>query len=656
MPAKKVLLINPPWAALHSPSIALEQLASVTHEALPGQCSVEVRYLNHDFGAWIGESLYAYVSESMACHNAGFGEWFFRAAAYPVLEDNWTQYLRRYGSHFRAGRRLDIETLTGKFRPLTASWLDTWVSSVDLAAYCLIGITSMFQQNVPSMALARLFKARPGCPPLVLGGANCEGRMGAALLHASPSFDCVSLGHSLRSFPMLVAALLSNDSAATHRIDGVLTRRNCPSGDVGASRALELVGIKEHADERPLDEVVEPSYDGFLESYAARFPGINKKPELFFETSRGCWWGQRAHCTFCGLNGGTMAYRAMTPERAKTHIEGLFRRYRHVVDRYSSVDNILPKEYVEGLFPRLEVPPCAVMFYEVKADLGPAALMTLARARVTEIQPGIEALATSTLKLMRKGTTAENNVSFLDDCRQLGITPFWNLLVGFPGEGAASYMQYEASLEHLHHLPPPMGAFPVRFDRFSPYFVKAADFGLDLEPLDFYRYVYPYSDEVLGQLAYYFQDRNYTAAYVQTLAEWLTRLEAMVERWRVRYLGLDGLEPARLASHRDAQGIWTVVDTRRGERQEVYFDAAASAMVDRLQRPTAIEQLPAEQLATLEHLRAQRLLFEERGRALSLVRVAIGSEAAQSLGWSRNEQAARTHRIHVIERRDHHEH
>ena len=38
----------------------------------------------------------------------------------------------------------------------------------------------------------------------------------------------------------------------------------------------------------------------------------------------------------------------------------------------------------------------------------------------------------------------------------------------------------------LVHLPPPSGAFPVRFDRYSPYFTRAAEYGLELVPLDFY--------------------------------------------------------------------------------------------------------------------------------------------------------------------------
>ena len=34
------------------------------------------------------------------------------------------------------------------------------------------------------------------------------------------------------------------------------------------------------------------------------------RPVDVVETSRGCWWGERSHCTFCGLNGMGMTYRS----------------------------------------------------------------------------------------------------------------------------------------------------------------------------------------------------------------------------------------------------------------------------------------------------------------------------------------------------------
>ena len=69
-------------------------------------------------------------------------------------------------------------------------------------------------------------------------------------------------------------------------------------------------------------------------------------------------------------------------------------------------DNILDHHYIDTLFPMLADAGLELeLFYEVKADLTAEQMRTLSAARVRNVQPGIEALATSTLKLMKKGTS-----------------------------------------------------------------------------------------------------------------------------------------------------------------------------------------------------------------------------------------------------------
>jgi magnesium-protoporphyrin IX monomethyl ester (oxidative) cyclase len=120
------------------------------------------------------------------------------------------------------------------------------------------------------------------------------------------------------------------------------------------------------------------------------------------------------------------------------------------------------------------------IFYEVKADLSESDLAVLADSGVKFVQPGIESLATSTLKLMKKGTTAFQNLRLLKLCSTYGIHPLWNLLVGFPGEGEDVYRRYVDLLPLIVHLQPPTGVYPVRFDRFSPYYNQRQSYGLDL--------------------------------------------------------------------------------------------------------------------------------------------------------------------------------
>jgi magnesium-protoporphyrin IX monomethyl ester (oxidative) cyclase len=330
-----------------------------------------------------------------------------------------------------------------------------------------------------------------------------------------------------------------------------------------------------------------------------------------------------------------MAYRAMKPALAREYIERLVDRYSDRVLRYLSVDNILPKEYVSELFDGFEPRPGVSIFYEVKADLGQASLRTLAKAGVTEVQPGIESLYTPTLKRMRKGTSSMHNVSFLDDCNQLGVHAYWNLLIGFPGETADSYQHYERVIPDLHHLAPPSGAYPVRFDRFSPYFVEAKEYGLDLEPLDFYSSIYPFSPDVLRHLAYYFSDRNYAADYIRTVAAWVGPLNRLIADWLARHEGRDHKPRATLHGTRDSAGTWTVVDTRSGETKHFVASAAVSKLIDRMQRPLQTDALAAELRPALDELRRRRLVFEERERAISLVRVGVHDSANRALAWQR---------------------
>ena len=113
----------------------------------------------------------------------------------------------------------------------------------------------------------------------------------------------------------------------------------------------------------------------------------------------------------------------------------------------------------------------------------------------------------------------------------------------------------------------------MRFDRFSPYFMRAAEYGLDLRPSDFYSLIYPFAEEVLAEMVYFFVDRRYASVYLATMSEWRDRIQEQVDRWHRRWTAEDGGLPPELyldcpAAEED-QGA--VVDTRSGSavRHEV---------------------------------------------------------------------------------------
>lgn len=315
----------------------------------------------------------------------------------------------------------------------------------------------------------------------------------------------------------------------------------------------------------------------------------------------------------------------MKPDLAIRQFRSLFRWSEGPIIVHA-VDNILPRSYLRDVLPHLETPSNVEIFYEVKADLTREEMQVLADARVRIIQPGIESLATSTLKLMKKGTTALQNVAFLKNCVTSRLKPTWNLLIGFPGERADVYRQYMQNLPLLTHLRPPSGVFPVRFDRFSPYHAEADRYGLDLHPMDFYEWIYPFDEVDLKDFAYYFSDRNVQAEYFNDLVEWIQPLRDLVARWQARWAGAraKGTTP-RLHFSKSSSGV--IYDSR-GESPTEYSvgDLGRAFLLDMI-TPISIERVAeafsarhgVDATETLNTLLDHGLVFKEGDRVLSLV-------------------------------------
>ncbi len=624
----KIALVSMPFAALATPSIALTQLKSVLKATFDGKLCADVIYLNHEFGPRLGVQLYEFIAHGRASTISGFGEWLFRQAAFPDSPDNSPEYVRRFASHLDKELLQHFTSICTCFRAGLPALLDELIEKYALDEADVVGMTSMFQQNLPSIALARRLKAARPEQLIVMGGANCEGTMGIELINHVDVIDFVFSGHSLISFPQFVRNVIEGQPERCHGLDGVFSRQNSRSiesvvepgqeWDWSSWRpASQLLGVRPSAPELDVNAELDLDYEDFFQSLGECLPGpaLGRPAEIMFETSRGCWWGERAHCTFCGLNGQSMSYRAMHPDRALALIEGLIRRYSNRTHKLQCVDNILPREYFSGVFPRLRPPDHLTLFYEVKADLTEEQVKTLAAARVLEIQPGVEALATSTLKLMHKGTTAFQNLSLLRHCRAHGVLVGWNLLVGFPGESAAVYEQYMKLLPNLFHLQPPTGIFPVRFDRFSPYFTQAAQFGLSLAPYESYEFAYPFPPRALMNMAYYFRDTDLNASYANDVAHWLTPMTELVTRWR----NLWSTTPTRPElGVRKVEQRPVVEDTRAGYPVTSRLSSQELELLRRIATPTRLDTLGTEQRPALERLRGLRLVFEERERVMAL--------------------------------------
>ena len=616
----RIALVNMPLANLAMPSLALTQLQAVARKALGGRAQAELHYLNQDFALHVG-LLFHDELMSFAHHPSGLGDWFFRAAAFPGAPDNADDYFQRYYPP-HAPQNQKLREWVMEKRAGLVPYFESLIDRYRLDQADVVGFTSMFSQHVACLAMARLIKARnPGVVVLV-GGANCEAPMGRELIDHAPMVDFVFSGPSLRSFPALVRCLMEGDEAGCHRIDGVFSRQNeagaAGCGTNGVAAAGGRAAVRAFGEENDVNELVDFDYEPFLSLYEANFPG-RARPVLLFETSRGCWWGERAHCTFCGLNGSTINYRSMRAENAFTLFNGLFQHAARVSE-LQSVDNILPKSYLTDVLPYLDTPEGMAMFYEVKADLSEDDFRVLKKSRVLRVQPGIEALNTSTLKLMRKGISVFQNVQFLVNAVRYGIEPAWNLLIGFPREEIEVYEKYLGELHLLTHFHPPQGVFPIRFDRFSPYYEEAAEYGLELQPLDWYALTYPWPGEALANLAYYFADQNYAAPYAMNAARMVSKLREKVERWKALWKG--PRKPELRVTERNGQAY--VFDSRAGVPVEYPIAGSTHRVLEAL----ATAKKPANVARELEGvdvdaeiatLLQRGLVFHENERYISLV-------------------------------------
>ncbi|MBQ9030285.1 MAG: RiPP maturation radical SAM C-methyltransferase [Parasporobacterium sp.] len=221
---------------------------------------------------------------------------------------------------------------------------------------------------------------------------------------------------------------------------------------------------------------------------------------VFLEGSRGCWWGEKHACSFCGLNGLQNVYREKDPGHFLEEIRTVTKRYPGC--RIQMSDNVLSSRMIRELLPALESDETQYrIFAEVKTNLSESDIRALVRAGIRNVQPGIESLNDHLLQLMRKGNTAINHVAFLKYCRAAGLLPSWNLLYGVPGEVQEDYEEMAKLLPALTHLRPPTSFTPISFQRYSRYWMEPEAYGLVLEPDPIYRYCLADQKDLIRQTA-----------------------------------------------------------------------------------------------------------------------------------------------------------
>jgi ribosomal peptide maturation radical SAM protein 1 len=478
-----------------------------------------VYYLNLEAAAELGEGRYRTIASLRS--DQFLGEWLFSGTAFGSSGDEAAYREACPGvDHTCDELGITFDDLCRLRAELMPALIDRWLHTVDWSAYHAVGFTSTFEQNTAALALARAIKERHPAVQTVFGGANFDGEMGPAYMRAFPWIDYVVVGEGDEVFPALVQRIAAGESGVgiagvTGRIEGAVV-------EGGQSPSV-----------RDMNRLPDPDYDDYFATLfrlgTERVLG-QQPPLLLIESARGCWWGQKHHCTFCGLNASGMAFRSKPAERVREELRRLSQRYQIV--NFEAVDNIIDPRYLEQLAkPLAEERVDYQLFYEVKANLTREQLRTMAQGGIRSIQPGVESLSTHVLKLMRKGVTALKNVRLLKWAYYYDIHVAWNILTGFPGETAEDYARQMRLLRLLVHLPPPKGCGPIWLERFSPYYSDPSFPVRDVRPREAYRFIYPDDRLDLDRIAYFFDYEMDETLPVEAHDE----LRAFVEAWKQRW-------------------------------------------------------------------------------------------------------------------------
>ncbi len=608
-----IRLVNMPFGSLTRPSLALGLIqAQLTAAGM----AVRTHNLSFDFARLIGFGGYEGIAHFKGVETQ-VGEWLFAEAAWrrPFGPDE-ESFLRLCGEELGTLAKVPdpVAWLRKIRREVVGMFLEhAYCRVVEGGVPRVVGFSCMFFQTIASLALGRLLKERHPSIKVVYGGACFHGEMGEELFRAAPWIDAVSTGEADDVIVPLFQALAAGE--VPRGLQGIFARG--PGGEIVSGPPSEPVSV-EALEAQPV-----PDFDAFFQDAATfrldQAPSWQERVTLPFEGSRGCFWGQKKHCTFCGLNADGMAFRQKSAAAVLRTMRALSSKYafRHL----QATDNILGMSAWKDLLPALAKEPLlsagrkVEVFYEVKPNLTRDQIQAVADAGVKYIQPGIESFSSHVLKLMDKGVTALQNAFLLKCATQYGVVVYWNLLLRVPGETAEDYTFMEDWLPKMVHLRPPSGGAPkIELHRYSPYHFRRGQYTEGVKAARWYGGLFPKDTVDLDKVAYYFD-----AAWKETLGDpaydgVVTVILDWMRRWR------EQPEAPRLTMRPTEDGGLTIDDTR-GPEPACYTLTCEQARVyraiDDIASPRRVrELLSGDGAPSEEEIRGISRAFVEQGIAL----------------------------------------
>lgn len=552
-----IVFVNMPWATTTRPSIALGILDRICAEA--GVSSLSL-FPNLDLVAQLGFDASHAMSDERALY--GLGEHLFAVDMFgpeALASDLFLDLICGLPLPAPFTDRAWVASLRDTIVP---RFLDATLERILAARPRVLGVTATFNQVMASLAIARRVKeALPSCT-VIAGGACFDGEMGREYHRALPHvLDHVFMGEAEDSFREFLRRHKAGQSFAA--IPGVTWHAD---GEVRLVKGAPL---------RDMSTSPMPNYDPFFAEADRiwRATGMIFNVEaLPIEGSRGCWWGQKNHCVFCGINADLLTFREKSPERVVGEMLAL--SSRHNVSKLTATDWIISRTSRNAIFAGLRDHDLDLeVFYETRSDLAKEEVELMRQAGATRVQPGIESFSTPLLKLMRKGTSGIRQVRFLRWCREYGVKLSYNILCGFPGDAREWYEDMADLIARIPHLQPPTNnANFLEMHRFSPLFEAQEQFGISSYELRVdYMFNFPEGMVDPLKIGYFFE---YTCDTMSNPEEYMPRLRSVIQPW------LDAWDNQAMPRYDYTLGpsFVSIVDFRPGRGRQVMLTGVARAV------------------------------------------------------------------------------
>jgi ribosomal peptide maturation radical SAM protein 1 len=522
-----VLLMSLPWTTLTEPSLGLATLHAVLDKkGIP----CRVWHLNLFMLTFLRADTYNAISNVFSLN-----DFLFSGVIDPDLSHRQERWLRQKVKQLLGSKLIDAQLYGGQEGVVTQllrlrqevipDWLSSVAEEVANSEETLIGFTCMFDQTIPSLALAKLIKRQAPEKFIALGGYAVRNPTAEAIVRSFPWIDAVCDGEGDLVIEGL--ALASVGQLELDEVPGIVSR----SSSNGVRRGPSPPPVS-------LDSLPTPNFNDFFKDVKTLSEVYSVDVEiqhLPLENSRGCWWGAKHHCIFCGIKQEDLSFRSRSAGKVLDAMHTLSQTHGIASFRFS--DYILPHQYYKTLLPELAAlgKPYRIVS-EMKANIDAERFGMLANAGFAEVQPGIESLNSSVLKKMSKGVSAIQNIYTLMLGKRHGIYIHYNLLYGFPDDEEPEYEALVHTLGYLKHLDPPATRVAVQITRYAPLQTEPHKFGIEAancEPSYELIFSEGYLKDVgfdLDDYCYYF-DRTFVNSYrLQRLYE---KIDNMVDSWKI---------------------------------------------------------------------------------------------------------------------------